>query len=77
VTTPKGTATSNALFTIGFLPNAITFEPMPKRATDTEWVVLLAKASSGLPITFEVVSGLAAQAGDTLAGSYLAVVLHS
>ena len=53
-------------FTIAGLPNAIAFEPVPDQAPSTAWVVLSAKAGSGLPVTFEVVSGPASLAGDTL-----------
>jgi hypothetical protein len=66
VTTPRGAATSNAPFAVGLLPNAIAFEPVPDQAPGTAWVVLSAKASSGLPVTFEVISGPATLAGDTL-----------
>ncbi len=66
VTTPKGTATSNASFIVGLLPNAIAFGPVPDQAPGTAWVMLSAQASSGLPVTFKVVAGAATAAGDTL-----------
>jgi hypothetical protein len=66
VTTPRGTAVSNASFAIGLLPNAIAFGPVPDQAPGTAWVVLSARASSGLPVTFAVVAGPATLAGDTL-----------
>jgi hypothetical protein len=66
VTTPGGTVTSNASFTIGLLPNTIAFGPVPDQAPGTAWVVLSAQASSGLPVTFQVVAGPATLAGDTL-----------
>jgi hypothetical protein len=66
VTTPRGTVTSNASFTIGLLPNTIAFGPVPDQAPGTAWVVLSARASSGLPVTFQVVAGPATLAGDTL-----------
>ncbi|HVF81366.1 MAG TPA: PA14 domain-containing protein [Flavisolibacter sp.] len=63
----QGTRLSpNANITIGLLPQTITFPPLANVSFGTGAITLLATASSGLPVSFSVVSGPAAIAGNLL-----------
>lgn len=58
-------------------PQAITFAPPGTIVAAGSGVVLSATASSGLPVTFTLVSGLATLSGNVLTGSSGAVVVRA
>jgi alpha-tubulin suppressor-like RCC1 family protein len=67
VTNAAGSATSDtAVLTVGKLPQTITFAALADREYPGPAFLLMATASSGLPVSFEVVSGPATVSGNIL-----------
>jgi glucose/arabinose dehydrogenase len=66
VTTHTRTFTSTTNFSITKQNQLITFLPLPDRTLNDSIFVLTATASSGLPVTFTVVTGPAKLKGNTL-----------
>jgi hypothetical protein len=78
VTNPSGTATSHAVtIAVAKRPQTITFTGPTTALSAGTGVPLVATASSGLPVSFTIVSGAASIAGTTLTSLGSSVVVRA